>query len=114
MMAIRSFIPIAAVLAACAGSMSSSWSGGIHARMGWSEEDGLRVAEVPQEGPAHRAGLRAHDRIVAIDSEPVAGRSMADVVEMLRGPVGTIVVLSVLRGSESHTLEIDRAPYQAD
>ena len=42
--------------------------GGIHARMGYSEESGLRVIDVP-EGPAQDAGLRVGDYILAIDGE---------------------------------------------
>jgi len=103
-----------ALLSACAGSMGSSWNGGIHARMRWSEEGGLRVAEVPDGGPAALAGLRPDDVILAIDSEPLEGRPMAQVVEMLRGPVGTTVILSVRRGTDLRTVEVERAPYQRE
>jgi carboxyl-terminal processing protease len=92
------------------GACEPSWHGGIHARMGWSEARGLRVVGVP-EGPAYRAGLRAGDRIVSIDDEPVRGCSGREVVARLRGEVGSRVRLGVLRGDERLDLVIERAPY---
>lgn len=97
-------------LAACG---SGSWEGGIHARMGWSESGGLRVIEVP-EGPAREAGLEVDDVIVAIDGVPIDDLPQREVVAMLRGPVGTLVQLTVRRGDEEIDLELDRAPYEGD
>lgn len=85
-------------------------AGGIHARMGYSEESGLRVVDVPP-GPAEEAGLCAGDRITAIDGEPVRSLSMQEVVERLRGPTGSKVTLEVLRDGEFVQLEVERAPY---
>ena len=95
------------LLAAC----SPDWHGGIHARMGWNESTGLRVVEVPAEGPAAEAGLEAGDRIVSIDGEDVQGMPMRAVVERLRGPVGSHVELGILRSGERRTLRVERAPY---
>lgn len=95
------------VVSACGGS----WVGGIHARLGWSEARGLRVVEVPSGGAA-RAGLLPNDRVVAIDGESVAGLTQAEVVERLRGPVGSRVRLDIVRGEEPMSLEIERAPYE--
>ena len=78
--------------------------------MAWSPE-GLRVVEVPERGPSHRAGLRPGDRIVAIDGEPVSGMAMAEVLEHLRGPVGSQVRISFVRGHEQLTATVSRAPY---
>ena len=98
----------ALALAAC----SPDWTGGIHARMGWSESTGLRVVEVPDEGPAAEAGLRAGDVITTIDGEDVQGLPMREVVERLRGPVGSHVALGILRSGERRTVRVERAPYQ--
>ena len=101
------------VLAGCGGG----WRGGIHAQRAWSAERGLRVVSVP-EGPAQRAGLRADDRIVAIDAVPVSGRPVAEVVAELRGEVGTRVRLTVERAgaadagvAQTAEVAIERAPY---
>lgn len=97
----------ALALSACA----SGWSGGIHARLAFSETHGLRVLEVPPDSAAARAGLAVGDRIVAIDDEPVEGRPMSDVVRALRGDVGTRVRLRIMRGIIPRTIEVERAPY---
>jgi C-terminal processing protease CtpA/Prc len=120
---------VARPLLACLGLLalvgcSEGWRGGIHAQMAWSAERGLRVLDVPA-GPARRAGLRADDRIVAIDRVPVEGRPIAEVVAELRGEVGTRVRLTVERGGQvdggtgaeeqpTEDLEIERAPYAED
>ena len=94
-------------LSAC----GAGWVGGIHARLAWSESRGVRVIDVP-EGTAQRAGLLANDRIVSIDGESVAGLTQAEVVERLRGPVGSEVRLSVMRGEVPMSFTIERAPYE--
>lgn len=85
--------------------------GGIHARMGYSESGGLRVVDVP-EGPARRAGLREGDRIASIDGDPVRSMALEEVVERLRGPIGSEVEVEVVREGELVTLLIARAPYE--
>jgi ABC-type multidrug transport system fused ATPase/permease subunit len=48
-------------------------------------------------GPAARAGIRTGDVVVAIDGEPVAGRTLGDVVDQIAGPVGAQVLLGLQR-----------------
>jgi carboxyl-terminal processing protease len=86
--------------------------GGIHARMGWSEEAGLRVVDVPADGPAAGAGLERGDVVVRIDGNAVAGLSMEDTVDLLRGPVGSSAEIVVERSGVRRTLYIPRAPYR--
>lgn len=51
--------------------------------------------------PAYRAGIRPGDVIVAVDGKPTDNMSTSDVAEMLKGPKGTTVHITVLReGSE--------------
>lgn len=95
----------AVMVAGCGGT------GGVHARMGFSEAGGLRVVEVP-EGPAYRAGLREDDQIIAIDDDPVARMTMVEVVERLRGRVGTVVRLRVARDDVVRELSVKRASYR--
>ncbi len=92
----------------------SRWSGGIHARMAWSEVGGLRVVDVPEDGPAWEAGLRPGDRITSIDGTEIAGKSQQEVVGMLRGDVGTNVELEVQREGEELLVVIERAPYMEE
>lgn len=88
-----------------------TWPGGVHAVFGWSEA-GVRVAQVPEEGPAARAGLREGDRLLAIDGVPVEGLSSEQVQAKLSGEVGTVVVLRVARAGETVEVRVERAPYR--
>src|SRR4051812_40103965 len=81
-----------AILAACG---RPSWAGGIHANLAWSPR-GVRVVEVPSEGPAYQAGLLPEDRLLSVDGKPVAGLSQAQVHDLLTGEVGSPVELVVL------------------
>jgi len=89
-------------LLGCGGG-TAAHGGGIHARMGYSEERGLRVVDVPPGSTAERAGLEVDDRIVVIDGEAVSGMTMRRIVEALRGPPGSEVELEVVRGGEEET-----------
>jgi carboxyl-terminal processing protease len=59
--------------------------------------DDFRITAVTEQSPAERAGLRAGDRIVAIDGQPTTGRHPADIIHMLRGPVSSTVTVTVAR-----------------
>ena len=87
--------------------------GGILVRLGYSETTGLRVAEVPA-GPAMRAGLREDDRITRIDGDDVSRMPMREIVERLRGPVGSTVEIEVVRDGEFQTFSVERSAYQRD
>jgi carboxyl-terminal processing protease len=53
--------------------------------------------------PAYRAGLRFGDRITEIDAKPVKGKASGEVRDMLRGPRGTTVRVTVERASNGQT-----------
>jgi C-terminal processing protease CtpA/Prc len=89
----------------------SSWPGGVHAVFGWSSE-AVRVADVPADGPAAKAGLLPGDRLIAIDGAPVAGLSSAEVQKKLAGEVGTIAVLTIERDGKPVEIRVERAPYR--
>lgn len=69
---------------------------------------GARVLEVSPGGPAQRAGVRAGDRIVAVNGEDVQGtRPAARVIELLRGVrPGEKVRLRVLRNGKSRDVAV--------
>ena len=99
---------------ACGGGGGGPTSAGIHARMGYSEERGLRVVDVPPGSPSEEAGLKVDDRIVVIDGELVSGMSMQEIVESLRGNSGSEVEIEIARPGEEdmRTLRIRRAPHR--
>ncbi|QQS42097.1 MAG: S41 family peptidase [Acidobacteriota bacterium] len=61
------------------------------------------VVSTFEGSPAHRAGLRFGDRIVAIDGKDVRGRDSLVVRNLVRGPVGSEVTISAERAG-SHSL----------
>ena len=98
---------------ACSMFGGSDEVGGILVRLGYSETSGLRVAEVPA-GPAMRAGLREDDRITRIDGDDVSRMPMREIVERLRGPIGSTVEIEVVRDGEFQTFTVERSAYQRD
>lgn len=57
----------------------------------------LWIMEVFDGSPASRAGVRADDRIMAIDGKPAATMPIEDAVKAIRGPVGSTVTLTIGR-----------------
>lgn len=99
-------------LAGCAGGNAGRPTGGIHARLAYSEGGGLRVVDAPAGGAAALAGLQNDDVILSIDGESVRSMPYADIVERLRGPVGSSVQLEVFRDAEVHSLVVLRQAYR--
>ncbi|MEU0273697.1 S41 family peptidase [Streptomyces sp. NPDC006307] len=74
------------------------------------DEDGrVEVARVQPGGPAAKAGLKPGDRLRTVDGRPVGGRSVSEVVALLRGDAGTPVVLGLERGTRGWTQTLRRA-----
>ncbi len=75
---------------------------------GESRAAGVAVLQVIAGSPAERAGLRPGDMIVSLDGVPL--RSPADLQRMLsRAPVGSTVVLGVIRQGRLLTLRAELA-----
>jgi carboxyl-terminal processing protease len=55
--------------------------------------------------PAYRAGIRPGDIIIAVDGKPTDNMSTSDVADMLKGPKGTTVRITMLREGADHPLE---------
>jgi C-terminal peptidase prc len=70
----------------------------------------LVVIAEPDEGtPAFKGGMKKGDVIVKVGSEDVAGKSLDEVLNLIRGEPGTPVKLSVLRQGGKIELELIRA-----
>ena len=55
--------------------------------------------------PAYRAGIRPGDIIAAIDGKATDNMSTSDVADLLKGPKGTTVRITMLREGSDHPLE---------
>jgi Tfp pilus assembly protein PilF len=64
------------------------------------------VREVVARSPAERAGLRAGDRLIAIDGKEVAGLTLPQVAQRLRGAPATTVTIQVLRAGNAEPLVV--------
>ncbi|MGI9510422.1 MAG: S41 family peptidase [Geminicoccaceae bacterium] len=73
-------------------------------------ENGLvKVVSPIDDTPAHRAGIQAGDVITHIDSEPVLGLSLSEAVEKMRGPVDTLIALTLRREGSDEPLDVSMA-----
>jgi carboxyl-terminal processing protease len=73
-----------------------------------SETCVLLVVSPIAGGPAERAGLRAGDRIVSFDGDPVTGETIHEAVSRGRGPAGTDVVVEVEREDDVFEVTVTR------
>jgi carboxyl-terminal processing protease len=74
--------------------------------------DGALTVVAPIAGtPAEKAGLRARDKILAIDDKTTEGMTVEEAVSKIRGPRGTVVKLTIMRTSweEPREISITRA-----
>ncbi len=55
--------------------------------------------------PAYRAGIRPGDIIAAIDGKPTDNMTTSDVADLLKGPKGTTVHISILREGSAKLLD---------
>ncbi|MDH3845133.1 MAG: PDZ domain-containing protein [Myxococcales bacterium] len=98
--------------AGCGGSSRGQPTGGIHARLAYSEGGGLRVVDTPPGGAASLAGLQTDDVILSINGESVREMPYAEIVERLLGPVGSSVQLEIFRKGEVKTFVVMRQAYR--
>jgi carboxyl-terminal processing protease len=63
-----------------------------------TQEDGFVKVVSPIDGtPAMEAGIEAGDFITHVDGESVLGLTLDEAVDMMRGPVGSEIVITVVR-----------------
>ncbi len=70
-----------------------------------SMESGVvKVISPIDDTPASRAGIKAGDYIVKINDSQVQGKSLSEAVDLMRGPVGSGIELTVRRRGEKKAL----------
>lgn len=76
--------------------------GGLGIEVAMDEPTGyVRVVTPIDDSPAATAGIRTGDLISRIDNADVKGMKLSDAVSRMRGPIGTSVVLTILRNGNS-------------
>ena len=70
-------------------------------------KDGAITVIAPlKDSPAAKAGIMAGDRIIKIDSQETVNLSTEDAVQIIRGPRGTRVTLTIFRNGEREPFDI--------
>jgi carboxyl-terminal processing protease len=73
----------------------------------------IKILRILADSPAERAGLRPADEILSIDGEPVAADA-ASAIARMRGPVGTLVGMTVRRAQGGELVELALERTQVD
>lgn len=72
-----------------------------------TQEDGfVKVVSPIDDTPAYRAGIEAGDFVTHIDGESILGLTLNDAVELMRGPVGEEIVLTIFREGVDEPFDI--------
>ncbi|MCF3972663.1 S41 family peptidase [Paracoccus salsus] len=72
-----------------------------------SQEDGLvKVVSPIDETPAALAGVESGDFITHVNGESLMGLTLDDAVEMMRGPVGSEITVTILRVGEKEPFDL--------
>lgn len=59
-----------------------------------------------KDSPAEKAGLKPYDEIVQVDKERTDGKSLPELIALIRGKEGTTVKMTVYRPSEDRHVEL--------
>ncbi|WP_270725827.1 S41 family peptidase [Shimia sp. Alg240-R146] len=70
------------------------------------EEGFVKVVSPIDDTPADAAGIEAGDFITHVDGESVLGLNLDQAVEMMRGPVGSEIVITVVREGETEPFDV--------
>ncbi|MBN3889993.1 MAG: S41 family peptidase [Nostoc sp. JL31] len=83
---------------------------GVGLELAENEKTKALTVVAPIEGtPAFKAGILSGDFIVQINGQITQGMKIEDAVKRIVGPVGTKVVLTIKRGSQSQAFRLTRA-----
>ncbi len=70
-------------------------------------EEGFVKVVSPIDGtPAESAGIEAGDFITHVDGESVLGLNLNEAVELMRGPVGSEIIITVVREGETEPFDV--------
>jgi carboxyl-terminal processing protease len=70
----------------------------------------IKVVSPIDDTPAAKAGIKPNDLIIQVDGQPVAGLTLPDAVEKMRGPVNSDIKLTIRReGRDPFDVTLTRA-----
>ena len=72
-----------------------------------SQEEGMvKVVSPIDDTPAAEAGVQSGDYITHVNGESLLGLTLDDAVEMMRGPVGSEITITILREGETEPFDL--------
>ena len=72
-----------------------------------TQEDGFVKVVTPMDGtPADKAGVEPGDIITHVDGESLMGLNLSQAVDLMRGPVGSEIIITVLRDGVSEPFDL--------
>jgi len=72
-----------------------------------TQEQGFVKVVAPMDGtPAYEAGIEAGDFITHVDGESLLGLTLDDAVDLMRGPVGSEIIVTVVREGEDEPFDV--------
>ena len=70
------------------------------------EEGFVKVVSPMDDTPAFNAGIEAGDFITHVDGESILGLTLDEAVERMRGPVGSEIIITVVREGEQEPFDV--------
>ena len=70
------------------------------------EEGYVKVVSPMDDTPADKAGIEAGDFITHVDGESVLGLPLDDAVELMRGPIGSEIIITVVREGTDEPFDV--------
>ncbi len=80
--------------------------GGIGVEVDFKDDYAVVIAPIPNS-PSARAGIRSGDKIVAVNNQPLRGLPVEKIVELMRGPPKTKVLVTVRREGQEDALHFN-------
>ena len=76
---------------------------GIGAHVGMKDNQTIVIGTIP-DSPAAKAGVQPGDKILEVDGKSTAGLSLIEVVQLVRGPAGTTVIITLQHEGSADTV----------